>query len=89
VVILTGSELRRWSSATVDHPLGCRRLERHVAPFRPMYALRRQERNDPTAGMGWIAGTGASMARQELVDCASMGLPARSFVLSMYVPNLP
>jgi len=61
----------------------------HFAPFRPMHAMRRQGRNDPIARMGWTAGTGASVAGEELADCANKGLLAPSLVVSMSVPNLP
>ena len=50
----------------------CERCQR-VAPFGPMYAMRAQGCDDPATGMGWTAGTGISVAGQELADCALHG----------------
>jgi hypothetical protein len=45
----------RQESAAVTPPAG--------APVSPMRAMRRQGRNDPTAGMGWAADAGAGVGK--------------------------
>ena len=65
-----------YGPCTVDHPLGRRCVERHVAPLGSMHGMRRQGRNHPNPGLGWTTDAGARMADGRHLRAANLCFPA-------------
>ena len=61
---------------TLDHPVGCGRLERYAAPLGPVQGMRRQGRNHPNPRLGWTTDSGARMAESRHLGAANLCLPA-------------
>jgi len=64
------------SACAMDHPVGCRGIERHAPPLGPLHGVRRQGCNDPDSRLGWTAGAGARMAEGRHLGAANLCLPA-------------